>query len=92
MTDDFLRRPKLIRNCRLSDSPNQKDMLMMPEGVMRLKGTGVDIVGLCDGRRTLKEIFHHLLNRYPKVSPSEIETDTMFFLNTLRQKRVLDFE
>ncbi len=84
-------RPKLIRNCRLSESPTQKDMLVMPEGAIRLKGTAAEIVALCDGERTLEEIFAALKTKYPNSSPQELEAETMEFLQSLRQKRVLDF-
>jgi pyrroloquinoline quinone biosynthesis protein D len=84
-------KPRLIRNCRLSESPAQKDMLLMPEGVLRLKGTGIDIVMLCDGKRSLQEILQALKQKYPNSDPLQIESEAMSFLNTLREKRVVDF-
>ena len=61
-------RPKLIRNCRLSESPTQSDMLVMPEGAIRLKGTGAEIVALCDGSRSVDEILSALQAKYPAQS------------------------
>jgi pyrroloquinoline quinone biosynthesis protein D len=88
-------RPRLIRNCRLGDSAGQsggqEDILLMPEGVIRLKGTGGDIIRLCDGARTLTEIFTALKEKYPSADPAQIEAEALSFLNTLREKRVLDF-
>jgi coenzyme PQQ biosynthesis protein PqqD len=66
-------------------------MLVMPEGAIRLKGTAAEIVALCDGERTLEEIFAALKTKYPNSSPQELEAETMEFLQSLRQKRVLDF-
>jgi len=93
MTDNLLMlKPKLIRNCRLSDSPHQTDMLVMPEGVIQLKGTGATIIALCNGERTLGDILKDLKSKFPSTDPVLIESEALSFLTTLRQKRVLDFE
>jgi pyrroloquinoline quinone biosynthesis protein D len=84
-------RPKLIRNCRLSESPTQRDTLVMPEGAIRLKGTGAEIVSLCDGDRSIDGIIEALKSKYPAVPSDQLESDTLEFLKTLREKRVLDF-
>ena len=90
MSDELLsRKPRLIRNCRLSDTPQQGEMILMPEGVIRLKGTGADIVKLCDGNRTLGEITAELKSKYQ--NSAQIEVDMMEFLNSLKEKRVMDF-
>jgi len=67
-------------------------MLLMPEGVLKLRGTGVDIVTLCNGERTLEEIFTALKAKYPSASPEQIESEALSFIETLRTKRVLDLE
>jgi pyrroloquinoline quinone biosynthesis protein D len=89
-------KPKLIRNCRLSVTPsegNQRgdDMLLMPEGVLRLKGTGAAIVALCDGTRSLEQIVEQLQSQYPSADPAQIGAEAIAFLKTLREKRVVDF-
>ncbi len=84
-------RPKLIRNCRLSESQEQGDMLVMPEGAIRLKGTGSEIVALCDGARSVEDIVAILKEKYPTKDPVQIEAETLDFLQNLRNKRVLDF-
>ena len=63
----------------------------MPEGVIRLNGTGVAILSLCDGERNLREIVTELRLKYPSAKPEQIETEAMQFLDTLREKRVVDF-
>lgn len=85
------RRPRLIRNCRLSDSPDQPNILLMPEGVMRIKGMGAEILKLCDGERTLDDILKHLQKQFPKTEPEKIAAESMHFLEQLREKRVMDF-
>lgn len=66
-------------------------MLVMPEGAIRLKGTGAEIVALCDGIRTVDEIISTLSTKYPSSPLTQLETETLEFLKTLREKRVLDF-
>jgi pyrroloquinoline quinone biosynthesis protein D len=76
----------------MSESPGQTDMLLMPEGVIKIKGTGLDIIALCDGNKTLSEIVSALQLKYPGAPHDQIKTDAIDFLNHLRQKRVLDFK
>ena len=64
----------------------------MPEGVIRLKGTSIEIMDLCDGNRTIPEIIQALLTQYPTAIPDQIESEVIDFLNLLREKRVMDFE
>jgi pyrroloquinoline quinone biosynthesis protein D len=85
-------KPVLVRNCRMSESPGQTDMLLMPEGVIKIKGTGRDIIALCDGNKTLNEIIAALKAKYPQAPEAQIQTDALDFLSNLRQKRVLDFK
>jgi len=85
-------RPKLIRNCRLTESPAQGDMLVMPEGAIRLRGTGKEIIALCDGVRTVSDIVAALRTKYSTKDPAELEKETLDFLETLKNKRVLDFQ
>lgn len=86
-----LRKPHLIRNCRYSSTPQQGDVLLMPEGVIRLKGSGAEIVKLCDGTRTVAEIALELKARFVSQDSGQIERDLMEFLAALKEKRVMDF-
>ena len=63
----------------------------MPEGAIRLKGTGAEIVSLCDGARSVDEILAALGAKYPAMPSDQLEAETLEFLKTLREKRVLDF-
>jgi len=63
----------------------------MPEGAIRLKGSGVEILSLCDGVRDLKSIISELQSRHAATDPTQIESEVVEFLNELRKKRVLDF-
>jgi pyrroloquinoline quinone biosynthesis protein D len=83
-------RPKLRPGCRLSQSPQQGDVLLIPEGVLRLVGPGKKIVERCDGQRTVEDIIRELKAEYPSVEPERIATEVTTFIERLLQKRVLD--
>ena len=82
--------PKLRPGCRLSDSARQGDVLLIPEGVLRLVGPGRKIVERCDGQRTVDDIVPELTAEFPTVEPGRIETEVVTFLDRLHQKGVLD--
>ena len=91
--DDLLSsRPQLIRNCRLSNTPEQGAMLLMPEGVIRLKGTGLAILEQCTGEKTLQDILEILQFQFAGISREQLVADVLPFLKGLREKRVLDFK
>jgi pyrroloquinoline quinone biosynthesis protein D len=82
--------PRLAAGCRVSMTGEQP-MLLMPEGALRLIGTSLKIVELCDGQRTLAEIITQLQQQFPAVDPAKIATETVTFLERLHEKRVLNF-
>jgi pyrroloquinoline quinone biosynthesis protein D len=82
--------PKLRPGCRLSQSAQQGDVLLIPEGVLRLVGPGRKIVERCDGQRTVNDIIRELEAEYPSVEPGRIATEVITFIERLHQKRVLD--
>lgn len=91
MSQDLSAKPRLIRNCRVSKTLEQGAMILMPEGVIRLTGTGVDIIDLCDGQRTLQELIAALKEKFTGVTSDQIEKEVLEFLGQLKQKRVVDF-
>ena len=84
-------KPTLRAGCRLSDSPGQVDMLLIPEGALRLKGTSLKIVELCDGQRSVADIVLELQAMYPSAPPAQIAEQVAEFLERLRAKSVLEF-
>ena len=60
--------------------------------MIRVQGTGRDILELCDGQRTVADVVAVLLERYGKADPVKITEDVSSFLETLRQKRIVDYE
>ena len=83
--------PKLRPGCRLRESAGESDMLLIPEGALRLAGTGRKIVERCDGQHTLDDIVRELKAEYPSVEPGRIESEVTSFLTRLHEKRVIDF-
>ena len=61
-------RPRLARHVRLTfDRTRDRHVLLTPEQVTVLNGTGAAILGLCDGRRTVAQIVFVLRGRYARV-------------------------
>ena len=83
--------PKLRTGCRLRESGGADDnVLLIPEGALRLAGTGRKIVERCDGQHTLDDIVRELKAEYPSAEPGRIESEVSTFLDRLYQKRVID--
>ena len=67
-------RPRLARYVRLSFCrTRQRHILQLPYTVVVLHGSGADVLGLCDGRRTVAEI---------------VETASLLRIPSLRRARV----
>jgi pyrroloquinoline quinone biosynthesis protein D len=65
--------------------------VLFPEGMIRVQGTGKDILELCDGQRTLQEIVATLAGRYGTADPVRITEDVSNFLEALQRKRIVDY-
>ena len=85
-------RPKLRPGCRLREPAGESDLLLIPEGALRLAGPGKKIVERCDGRHTLDDIIRELKAEFPSAEPARIEVEVNTFLDRLLQKRVIDFD
>jgi pyrroloquinoline quinone biosynthesis protein D len=80
-------RPELARRVRLTfDRARNQHVLLGPETVVVLNRTGADILGLCDGRRTVAEIVAELGERYERVVDNEVRG----FLVRLVAKRCVE--
>jgi pyrroloquinoline quinone biosynthesis protein D len=80
-------RPRLARHVRLAfDRTRERHVLLLPETVVVLNGTGADILGLCDGRHTVAEIVAELGARYQGVPDDEVRR----FLSRLVARRCVE--
>lgn len=66
-------------------------MVLYPEGMIRVQGTGLHILELCDGQRTIEEIVAALREKYGAGDPEKINEDVAGFLETLQRKRIVDY-
>ena len=83
--------PRLAPGCRLNAAGGPEDLLLIPEGALRLKGPARTIVELCDGERTLAEIVVELQRHYPSAQPARIETEALALLARLRDRGALEY-
>ena len=80
-------RPRLGPHVRLvHDQARQRIVMLTPETVTVLNGTGAAILELCDGERTVAEILAELRGRYDRVADDEVRS----FLADLIAKRRLE--
>jgi pyrroloquinoline quinone biosynthesis protein D len=60
-----LNRPRLVTGARLRyDDVREEHMLLVPEGAVRLNATAAEVLGLCDGERSVDDIVVMLSARY----------------------------
>jgi len=83
--------PRLAPGCRWAEAQGAERMLLFPEGAIRLRGTGREILERCDGQRTVEQIVADLQLIYSAGDPARIAEDVRSFLGQLHQKRVVDF-
>jgi pyrroloquinoline quinone biosynthesis protein D len=82
--------PRLAAGCRWGNEGEER-VVLFPEGMIRVQGTGQSILELCDGQRTVKEIVNVLVEKYNGADPSKVLDDVGIFLESLRQKRIVDY-
>jgi pyrroloquinoline quinone biosynthesis protein D len=80
-------RPRLARSVRLRFDPARgRHVLLTPEAVTVLNGTGAAVLELCDGRRTVAGIVAELRGRYEHVDDDEVRC----FVDRLAARRCLE--
>jgi len=84
----FEDRPLLKAGCRLAPSG---DVLLIPEGALRLQGPARQIVAACDGTRTVQHIVETLLAAFPNAEVAKVSEETAAFLTRLAEKGVVEF-
>ena len=65
-------RPRLVTGARLRyDEVREEHVLLIPEGVVRLNPTAAEVLGMCDGERSLDDIASALSARYDGADVDE---------------------
>ncbi len=75
----------------MSQSADLGPVLLLPESMLRLTGPGPRIVELCDGTRTLAEVVSSLQSEFSGADPEMIHREVLAFLESLQERRALDF-
>ena len=86
-------RPSLARGVRLRlDRISGKSLLLRPEQGFELRGSALEIVRLCDGRRSVAEIVDALAARAIGTPRAQIAADVHRLLSDLHQRGVVAVE
>ena len=82
--------PRLHPKARLQhDDVRGRDVLLYPEGLVALNPTGAEILGLCDGVRSVADVVAALEQRYG--APGGVERDVTAFLDGLAAKGLVTY-
>ena len=77
-------RPRLATGARLRyDEVREEHVLLVPEGVVRLNPTAAEVLGLCDGERSLEDIAGELSARY---DGADVRDDVLELVDAMAQK------
>jgi pyrroloquinoline quinone biosynthesis protein D len=77
-------RPRLATGARLRyDEVREEHVLLVPEGVVRLNDTAAEVLGLCDGERSLDDIAGVLSARY---DGADVRDDVRELVDAMAQK------
>jgi pyrroloquinoline quinone biosynthesis protein D len=80
-------RPRLVTGARLRyDEVREEHLLLVPEGAVRLNPTAAEVLGLCDGQRSLEDIVGVLAERY---DGSDVRDDVAGLLDAMTQRGLL---
>ena len=82
--------PHFAPGCRWGTQGEER-VVLFPEGMIRVQGTGQKILELCDGERTVQEIVTTLSAAYTGGNLIKIRDDVGSFLEALQQKRIVDY-
>ena len=84
-------RPRLRSGCRFSEAAGQDNVLLIPEGLIKLAGPGRKILELCNGEHTFSQILTALQSVYPGAPIEQIERETTSYLERLRERGAVEF-
>ena len=77
-------RPRLVTGARLRyDDVREEHVLLIPEGAVRLNPTAADVLGLCDGERSLDDIVGALSARY---AGADVRDDVLELVDAMAQR------
>lgn len=92
MSDMSNQVPQLARGCRVQSRKEDETVLLIPEGMLRLKGAAAEILALVDGQRSVSQITEALQAQYPPAARTQIAEEVDRFLQSLRGRSVVLFK
>ena len=85
-------RPRLAPGGALQiDRVTGRPLLLFPEAVLELQGSGSAIVPLCDGERTLSEIIANLSRQF-QAPEAVLRADVSRYLCRLHERMLVQFD
>ena len=82
--------PRVAAKARLQwDGVRNRHILLYPEGLVALNPTAAEILGLCDGRRSVDEIVAQLSGKYES---QDITADVQELLAGLAAKGLVTYD
>jgi coenzyme PQQ biosynthesis protein PqqD len=81
---------RLAPGCRLNEHGSPQDLLLIPEGALKMQGPARKIVELLNGQRPVREVIEELQRRYGSEDAARIETETVALLTRLHERGVLE--
>ena len=83
-------KPILAVGCKWGGT-EEAPLVLYPEGAMKVHGTSLAILALCDGQRTFVDVIEELQRQYFGADPKRIREDAAKFLEQMHDKRIVDF-
>jgi hypothetical protein len=91
MKPDLTATPRLAPGARLNDKHQQPRQLLLASGSMRISGPSLEIVQLCDGQHTVRQIADKLHALYSKAEPQRVTEDLLGYLELLKNQGAVEF-
>ena len=88
LTDASL--PKFATGCRWGGT-TEAPVVLIPEGAIRVEGTGRIILELCDGQFSLAEMVQKLEAQFMLAPKGKIRAEVQVFLEQLHAKLIIDY-
>lgn len=83
-------RPRLALGVKFRRDPvDGQPVLLFPEGMVKLNNTGVAILELCDGKRSLEAIAAELARRF-RAPLDAIQQDVTAYVHGLREQNLIE--
>ena len=91
MKPELTATPRLASGVRLNDKNQLPRQLLLSKGSMRIGGPSLEIVQLCDGKRTVEQIAEKLHALYSKAEPQRVTEDLLGYLELLKKQGAVEF-